>query len=252
VNEKGEEVFFRSEEIQLTDDLFELYLKPLRSRNARLIFLILFKFKDAGYLTTHDIQTKLKDIGHVLNKKEINGWLKSLGDSKLVIKDNERGKPSIIEYNDKYTFDQWKLSNTGINIGRAIPNLVAASLNLIEPEPTKDISSIKLKTLTEESLENIEDLYILSKLLVTLKKEGRQMQFDTLRKKIQITAEKLAVYSWPHSIWSEIPLFEVTKNTPTMRSKILKLFGYVSESDLSFSLTKEGSRLAEQMLQKKQ
>jgi len=252
VNEKGEGVFFQAEEIQLTDDLFELYLKPLRSRNARLIFLILFKLKDAGYLTTHDIQTKLKDIGHVLNKKEINGWLKSLWGSKLVIKDDERGKPSIIEYNDKYTFDQWKLSNTGINIGRAIPNLVAASLNLIEPKLTKDISSIKLETLTEESLENIEDLYILSKLLVTLKKEGDQMQFNALRKKIQVTAEKLAVYSWPRSIWSEIPLFEITKNTPTMRSKILKLFGYVSESDLSFSLTKEGSRLAEKMLQKKQ
>jgi len=101
VNKKDKEIFFRSEEIQLTDDLFELYLKPLRSRNARLIFLILFKLKDVGYLTTHDIQTKLKDIDCVLNKKEINGWLKSLWNAKLIIREEERGKPSITKYNDK-------------------------------------------------------------------------------------------------------------------------------------------------------
>ena len=251
MNEKSDGVFIRTEEIQLTNDLFELYLKPLRSKKARLIFLILFKLKDAGYLTTHDIQNKLKDVSYLLNKKEINGWLKSLLDSKLIIKGGERGKPSIIEYNGKYTFDQWKLSNTGINIGKAIPHLVAASLNLVEPEQTKDISSIKLEALNEESLEDLEDLYVLSKLLVTLKKEGGQMQFDWLRKKIQVTTEKLAVYSWPHSIWSEKTLFEITKNLPTMRSKLLKLFGYISESDLTFSLTEEGSRLAKKMLQNK-
>ena len=251
MNKKDEEIFFRSGEIPLTDDLFELSLKPLRSRNARLIFLILFKLKDVGYLTTHDIQTKLKDIDCVLNKKEINGWLKSLWNAKLIIREEERGKPSIIKYNDKYTFDCWKLSDVGTNIGIAIPNLVAASLNLSEPEPLKDISSIKLDALNEELLVDVEDLYILSKLLVTLQKEGGRMRLNTLRKKIQITAEKLAVYSWPHSIWSEKPLFEVARNTPTIKSRLLKVFGYVSETDLAFLLTEEGSRIAEKMLGKK-
>lgn len=250
--EKDEKNVFQPEDIQLIDNLFESYLKPMRSRNARLIFLILHKLKDASYLTTHDIQTKLRDIGCVLTKKEINGWLNSLCDAKLIIKENGRGKPSIIEYNDKYSFDRWKLSNIGISIGEALPNLVAASLNIIEPGSFKDISSINLETLNEESLEDIEDLYILSKLLVTLKKEGGQMQFSTLRKKMQITTEKLAVYSWPNSIWSEKPLFKVTKNAPTIRSRLLKIFGFVSETDLDFSLTEEGLRLAEKILLKKQ
>jgi hypothetical protein len=234
------------------DNLFGSFLKPMRSRNARLIFLMLYKLKDVGYLTTHDIQNKLRDIGCVLTKKEINGRLNSLCDAKLIIKEDERGKPSIIEYNDKYTFDQWKLSNIGISIGGALPNLVAASLSINELGSFKEISSIKLETLNEESLEEIENLYILSKLLVTLKKEGGQMQFNTLRKKIQITTEKLAVYSWPNSFWSEKPLFEVIKNMPTIKSRLLKVFGYVSETDLTFSLTEEGSKLAEKILLKKQ
>jgi DNA-binding HxlR family transcriptional regulator len=250
--EKDEENVFQPEDIRLMDNLFGSFLKPMRSRNARLIFLMLYKLKDVGYLTTHDIQNKLRDIGCVLTKKEINGRLNSLCDAKLIIKEDERGKPSIIEYNDKYTFDQWKLSNIGISIGGALPNLVAASLSINELGSFKEISSIKLETLNEESLEEIENLYILSKLLVTLKKEGGQMQFNTLRKKIQITTEKLAVYSWPNSFWSEKPLFEVIKNMPTIKSRLLKVFGYVSETDLTFSLTEEGSKLAEKILLKKQ
>jgi len=231
-------------EIQSTDQLFGIYLKPLRSKNARLIFLILLKLKDAGYLTTHDIQNKLKDIGYLMNKKEINGWLKSLLDSGLIVKEEERGKPSIIKYEDKYTFDEWKLSEIGINVG----NLINAPLNSVGYEPLKGINYIKLEVLNEDSLQTIEDLYILSKLLVTLKKEGEQMPFNTLRKKIQITAEKLAMYSWPDSSWSEKPLFEVSRNKSTTKSKLLKLFGYVSESDLAFSLTDEGSKIAEKIL----
>ena len=246
MREKADEDFILAEDIQSTDQLFGSYLKPLRSKNARLIFLILLKLKDAGYLTTHDLQNKLKDIGYVMNKKEINGWLKSLLDSELIVKEEERGKPSIIKYEDKYTFDEWKLSEIGINIG----SLINASLNLVEYEPIKDIGNIKLEALNEDSLETIEDLYVLSKLLVTLKKEGGQMQFNTLRKKIQIAAEKLAMYSWPDSSWSEKPIFKISKNKPTMKSKLLKLFGYMSESDLTFSLTDEGSKIAEKILKR--
>jgi hypothetical protein len=96
------------------DYIFENILKPLRSKNARKIYTIFLEFSHVEYLTTFDIQKKLQGNSIKLSKKEINAWLISLKMAGLIIKEEARGKPSTLRYEEKYTFDKWRLTKNGL------------------------------------------------------------------------------------------------------------------------------------------
>ena len=94
------------------EDIFEKTLRPLQSRNARHIFLLL---RDTGqeYLTTYDMQPMLIEQGNNLSKVELNNWLTALQDVGLVRKAPDRGKPTTVSYTRRYTYDLWKLTQKG-------------------------------------------------------------------------------------------------------------------------------------------
>jgi len=94
--------------------LFESLLKPLKSKYARAIFNIFLEYKNIEYLTTMDIQEGLNPYRIILSKKEINAWLKSLNSSFLISKGLERGKPTTIDYDDRYTYDKWSITPKGV------------------------------------------------------------------------------------------------------------------------------------------
>lgn len=223
------------------ETLFEGWLKPLHSKNARTLYRIMYTYRKTGYITTHDIETKLEN-GDKMNKKEINGWLGSLLEAGLVSKDNIRGKPTINPYEGKYTYDRWILTQAGINLGTALPNLMTEEGEL----PKKPIIP-SILDLNEETLEDVEDLFYTAKLLVTLHKSGGKMTYATLRKTLNISKEKLAIYSWPDSAHSAKPLFEVAVKPPSLKGQVLKLFGQIHEADLDFTLTDSGKEMAERL-----
>jgi len=113
----------------LFDRLFEKAYKPFRSRNARTLFNIFIIEKKKEYLTTLDIQTHLDERGIDLSKKEINAWLRSLQQVDLITKEQERGKPTTLAYDDKYTFDKWSLTETGLNVSEGLRELISGTLN---------------------------------------------------------------------------------------------------------------------------
>ncbi len=217
------------------DLLFEGPLKPLHSKNARYIFKVFMDNKRYQHLTTHDIEKVLEERGLVINKKEINAWLVSLQNAKLIIKMNERGKPIVSRYEDRYTFDLWCLSETGLNVGQNLSIFIDNKL-------PKNIP--KLADLTPEIIHEIEDLYFTSKILLILYNYGGVLTYSELRKHLAVDREKLAIYSWPDVSHSEKPLFEITIKPPTLRTKIFKIFGWVFEQDLTFKLTDEGQNIA--------
>lgn len=233
-------------DVDIFETLFEGWLKPLHSKNARTLYQIMFKHKKNGYITTYDIEAKLLENGDKMNKKEINGWLNSLLEADLVSKDKDRGKPTLIHYEGKYTYDRWILTQAGINLGISLPNLMTVEREL---SPKTIIPSIL--DLNEETLEDIEDLFYTAKLLVTLYKSGGKMTYVTLRKTLNISKEKLAIYSWPDSAHSDKPLFEVAVKPPSLKSQIIKLFGQIHEADLDFTLTDSGKTMAERLIQTK-
>ncbi len=220
--------------------LFEGVLKPLHSRNARRIYEVFYKNKEYNYITTHDIETKLEEEGLLINKKEINGWLVSLQDAGLISKMDERGKPIASNYEDRYTFDLWKLTETGLLVGGRLPSLMAK----------KDLSLPSLADLTPSTIHEIEDLYLTAKLLIILYDRGGHLGYKEVRKELAIDREKLAVYSWPDTAHSDKPLFEIIVKPPSFRSKVFKLLGWFLEQDLSFILTDDGKRMAEIIMSK--
>ncbi len=222
------------------DNLFEGVLKPLHSRNARRIYEFFYQNKEYTHITTHDIETKLEDEGLFINKKEINGWLVSLQEAGLISKMNERGKPIASDYEDRYTFDLWKLTETGLIVGGRLPSLMAE----------KDLSLPSLADLTPSTIHEIEDLYLTSKLLITLYEKGGQLGYKDVRRELTIDREKLAVYSWPDAAHSDKPLFEITVKPPSFRSRVFKLMGWFLEQDLSFKLTDDGKKMAEAIVSK--
>ena len=219
---------------EILETLFDGTLKPLHSRNARKIFEVFYQFQRYNYITTYDLEIELKKEGLQINKKEINGWLISLQEAQLIIKLDERGKPVVSSYKDRYTFDLWRLSETGLIVGQRLPIFMEK----------KDMTLPSLTELTPSKIHELEDLYFMAKLLITLYSRGGSLSYSDLRKELSIDREKLAIYSWPDASYSEKPLFEVIVKPPSLRAKVFKVFGWVLEQDLSFKLTEEGLKIA--------
>lgn len=218
---------------KLFDGLFDGLLKPLHSRNACRIFEIFNQYREYNYITTHDIEIELEKQGLSINKKEINGWLLTLQEAQLISKLDERGKPVISNYEDRYTFDLWQLTKTGLIVGQRLSIFME-----------KDLTLPSLTEFTPSKIHELEDLYLTAKLLIILFNRGGSTSYTELLKELAIDREKLAIYSWPDASYSKKPLFEVAVKPLSLKAKIFRIFGWVFEQDLSFKLTEEGQKIA--------
>jgi hypothetical protein len=223
------------------DKLFEGLLKPLHSKYARRIYDIFYTNRDYEHLTTYDIEKTIEGQGLSMTKKEINAWLISLQKAGLIKKLDERGRPVASSYDDRYTFDLWCLSETGLNVGRRLSSFM----------DSKETGRIpKLVELSPETISEIEDIYFTSKILLLLQDHGGEWSYSELRKQLAVDREKLAIYSWPDASHSDKPLFEIKVKPSTFRTKVFKIFGWIEEQDLMFTLTKEGCKMAEGIVSK--
>jgi len=171
---------------KLFDRLFERAYKPFRSRNARTLFNIFIVEKEKEYLTTLDIQTHLDGRGIDLSKKEINAWLRSLQEADLITKEQERGKPTTLAYNDKYTFDKWSLTETGLNVSESLRELISGTMNgehhpktvRIDRRPVAD-SAAPSKDDGSQQVNILQDT-----LLAELQRSDGKMQMSGLMRKL--------------------------------------------------------------------
>jgi hypothetical protein len=227
--------------IDLIDKLFEGVLKPFHSKNARMIFEVFCQNKEYTYITTYDIELKLKKKGTSITKKEINSWLVSLSEASLISKTAERGRPMMSNYDDRYTFDLWHLTDTGLLVAERLPILMAK----------KELFKIlHLSDFTLSLLNELEDLYLASKILFTLYDRGGSLSYVELGKHLAIDREKLAVFFRPDASHSEKPLFNITVKPPNFKANVFKLFGWVQEQNLILNLTDEGYRRANEIILK--
>ncbi|MBL7168825.1 hypothetical protein ISS40_09125 [Candidatus Bathyarchaeota archaeon] len=171
---------------KLFDRLFERAYKPFRSRNARTLFNIFIVEKEKEYLTTLDIQTHLDGRGIDLSKKEINAWLRSLQEADLITKEQERGKPTTLAYNDKYTFDKWSLTETGLNVSESLRELISGTMNGEQHPKTVRIDRRPVADSTAPSKDDgSQQVNILQDLLLTeLRRSDGKMQISDLMKRM--------------------------------------------------------------------
>ena len=171
---------------KLFDQLFERAYKPFRSRNARTLFNIFIVEKEKEHLTTLDIQTHLDEIGIDLSKKEINAWLRSLQEADLITKEQERGKPTTLVYDDKYTFDKWSLSEKGLNVSEDLRELISGTIG---GEQYNNNVSVDDRAVTDTAAPSQDDgslqaSYLQSLLLSELRRSSGTLQRKELLKKL--------------------------------------------------------------------
>ena len=231
------------------EEIFEKILRPLQSRNARQIYLVLRDSK-IEYLTTYDMQPILEQKGYKLSKVELNNWLSALLEAGLVQKAKERGKPTTRPYNRRYTYDLWKLSQKG----RETANLLEVfkgntPIQTVEKVLTKTIEKTieipKLPELAETSFEDLDKIQTLSMQLSLLKTLSSKHRMDlmTLSDKTGLNAKRIVEFiedqekSTPNTLYllSEIPL--------DLRGKILQTIGLSPKKNYMISLSPSGIEL---------
>ncbi len=228
------------------DTLFDIYLRPLKSKNARKIFKVLGSEESVESLTTLDIQTKLHEIGIILSKKEINGWLHSLSAAGLALKDESRGKPTTINYDDKYTFDHWRLNELGVIITENLPHLLRTKPVLAYNDTKKILRELSEMELERRAriLRNLDELNMVLKMLRYLLEKGCESNESNLIKMLGIPREEVDRLISKYSSQDLSLIFQ----KPRERNLISKLLMFLQLSPSTYEkliLTHEGRRLAE-------
>jgi predicted transcriptional regulator len=157
--------------------LFEVILRPLMSRNARTMYAVFVEEK-VEHLTTLDIQHRLRELNVKLSKKEINAWLKSLQEAGLIDRGKDRGKPTTLDYDDKYTFDMWSLTMFGSEMSSSIVSLLNRGEASLEPT-LPDLEEIPFDlAIRIRFFEELEGLYLKLALLRRLLREDQGLAIE--------------------------------------------------------------------------
>ena len=194
--------------------LFETSLKPLKSKYARAIFNIFVESKEIEYLTTLDIQKRLSTYEITLSKKEINAWLKSLNSSLLISKAAGRGKPTTIDYDDRYTYDKWSITPKGLLVSDGLCEL-KNTIEQVQKESVKDLRLLIISII--QSSNNSLNLNDLKDILL------EQQEFDAVL----------------HSLIDDGLIIE-DDNKPSIIYKFLSSIGIPIQKEKTIRLTEKG------------
>ncbi len=231
---------------QNLDELFDGPLKPMNSDNARLVYKLFLDAKDQG-LTTLDIQHLLKDYDRKYSKKDLHNWLNNLMDAELITKERERGKPTKVAYNGRYTYDIWRLTPQGYQIGRKIERFLGKYPNLNEQKTIEKTRIPGLQELKTGDLREIESLYINSVILLALKKKGGKSDLKEISENTILKPNSLRSFLEAHVRYTSPPLYQMNKKTAGIVGRILKKLG-LSPMNFDVSLSPEGKKTSESLL----
>ena len=218
------------------DQVFDFDLRPMRSKNARLIFKLFFD-TNKQQITTLDMQEFLKKYDNPLSKKELNNWLKVLQDAKLIEKAENRGKPTTIAYSGKYSFDLYHLTVRGHDIFYKISIFLDKYPILNERKTLEKPIKTTQKTHMSDDFEEIRNEYLRMAILRELKNE---MSSDTLSKRTGIRHENLVKYIGEKTRSETTPLYQMHEIPLGMGKKILSVFGFEAKKAYMVSLSSEG------------
>ncbi len=232
---------------QNLDELFDGPLKPMNSDNARLVYKLFFDAKDQG-LTTLDIQHLLKDYDRKYSKKDLHNWLNDLMDAELITKESERGKPTTVAYNGRYTYDIWRLTPQGYQIGRKIERFLGKYPNLNEQKTIEKTRIPGLQELKTGDLREIEKLYINSVILLTLQKTGGKSDLKEISANTILQPGPLRSFLETHMRSTSPPLYQMNEKTIGIGGRILQKLG-LSSVNFDVSLSLEGKKISESLLE---
>ena len=233
---------------QNLDELFDGPLKPMNSDNARLVYKLFFDAKDQG-LTTLDIQHLLKDYNRKYSKKDLHNWLNDLMNAGLITKESERGKPTTVAYNGRYTYDIWRLTPQGYQIGRKIERFLGKYPNLNEQKTIEKTHIPSLPELKTGDLREIESLYLNSVILLALQKTGGKSNLKEISENTIIQPSPIHSFLENQIKSMSPPLYQMNEKPTGIVEKILQKLG-LSPVNFDVSLSPEGKKTSERLLKK--
>jgi hypothetical protein len=234
-------------EIEKLDKLFDETLNILRSRNARLIYKILYDQKELE-LTTLDMQKLLEEHNIKLSKKELHNWLKGLMDARLISKSDKRGKPTTLSYHKKYTFDLWRITKKGIQIAKKIMIFLESFPNQIEKKTIIYERIPEQKNLTINDFEKLSQVFYATKILIGLYESNERIDTLTLSKLTQINYYTLIQKIEDHVKNKSENMFQIREKKPNLIEKILKKLILKPRKIYWVSITKQGENFVKDFL----
>jgi hypothetical protein len=221
--------------------LFEVDLKPLRNANARLLYSLFIDSNEVKYLTTLDIQDKLQVTNLSLHKKEINGWLSGLQMAGLITKEHERGKPTTIDYEGRYTYDLWSLTEKGRSTAKKISILSSEKTSLIRPESyVKDTDFEETGSFRGEDSGEYTNPVMISLLRVVIDSK-EAVTLDDLREKISPSSESLMELIFFGSL-NDLLKVEIDDSS-SIREKIFGFLGISKKRKYLLEVTEKGRQI---------
>ena len=176
--------------LETLDRLFEVDLKPLRNTNARILYIMFLDSTKSKYLTTLDIQDKLRGTDLTLQKKEINAWLSSLQSSGLITKEHERGKPTTIDYTGRYTYDLWRLTKKGRATAIKLEIISLEKTSLFTPETIEESADFEIEASSQARSSPYADQAMITLLRTILDMRG-VLTIDEIKVKMAPSEESL-------------------------------------------------------------
>jgi hypothetical protein len=207
--------------LETLDRLFEIDLKPLRNTNARILYKMFLDSKESKYLTTLDIQDKLRGTDLTLQKKEINAWLSSLQSSGLITKERERGKPTTIGYTGRYTYDLWRLTQKGRETAKRLEIISSEKTSLFIPENVEEDADFEIKADNPTSSSPYDDQAMKALMRTILESRGI-LTMDEIKIKMAPSEEAL-LEMMTHGSLEGIITFEALESASITE----KIFGYL-------------------------
>ncbi len=233
---------------QNLDEIFDGPLKPMNSGNARLVYKIFFDAKDQG-LTTLDLQHLLQDHQREYSKKDLHNWLNDLMNVGLITKESRRGKPTMIEYNGRYTYDIWRLTPQGYKIGRKIEHFLGKYPNLNEWKTIQNTRIPKLQELKSSDLQEIEALYINSTVLSALHTLGGLVELNELAKITKLSPKSLQTFLEAQTRSAQSPLYHLDEKPMGLVAKMMTGLGLKTMKKYCVSLSSKGKKTAQSLME---
>ncbi|MFH2112441.1 MAG: hypothetical protein ABIJ47_14425 [Candidatus Bathyarchaeota archaeon] len=239
--EPGSEAGYTKDELA---EAFEKTLRPLMSDSARIIYLTLKESKEPN-LTTLDMQNELRKHGVKLSKKELNNWLSSLQATGLVQKEPERGKPTTIHYNGRYTYDLWSLTEKGRETAHRLSIFTQKTPTLNNVKTIVRTELPTLETITTGHIRDLEKLYLSMKVLSALRDQEEPTDTPSLSTETGIRHEKILEWIKADKDISIKNLYLLDRKTQNLMDRMLASLGLRETEIYNISLSPEGKKRAE-------
>ena len=165
----------------------------------------------------------------------------------LITKESERGKPTTVAYNGRYTYDIWRLTPQGYQIGRKIERFLGKYPNLNEQKTIEKTHIPSLQELKTGDLREIESLYLNSVILLALQKTGGQSNLKEISENTLIQPSPLRSFLETHIKSMSPPLYQMNEKPTGIVEKILQKLG-LSSVNFDVSLSPEGKKTSEILL----